>query len=322
MEPMEHIRKAVERAKGQRASDGESQQQLGPAQQPVQFRAHANNAGTPLQSDVILNAVHLESNRIISHDVMDQRSKSFDMLRTQVFQTMDANSWQLLGVTSPTEGCGKSVIAVNLALSIARQPEKSVLLVDLDLHQTQVANHLGLRCDQGLISVLEGKSTLARAIVPARIGNSRFLVLPCEQSVINSSEWMASRAMSALLNDIKRHFKGWTVILDLPPILVSDDVISILPQIDCVLFVAAAGFSTAPQITECNKHLESTPVVRVVLNKAADGTAGYYPYSYSRYGGSPAPNAKIKKKRVFKPVAFQQSVASSFKRFVERLARF
>ncbi len=320
MEPLEHIRKAVERAKGQPGSDG--QPQLGPAQQPAQFRAHANNSGTPLQSDVILDAVHLESNRIISHDVMDQRSKSFDMLRTQVFQTMDTNSWQLLGVTSPTAGCGKSVIATNLALSIARQPEKSVLLVDMDLQQPQVANHLGLECDQGLISVLEGKSTLARGIVPARIGNSRLLVLPCEKSVINSSEWMGSRAMGVLLNDIKRHFKAWTVILDLPPILVSDDVISVLPQIDCVLFVAAAGFSTAPQIKECNKHLESTPVVRVVLNKAADAAPGYYPYSYSRYGVSPAAHAKTKNKRASKPTAVQQSVASSFKRFVDRLARF
>ena len=320
MEPLEHIRKAVERAKGQPGSDG--QPQFGPAQQPGQFRAPANNSGTSPRSDFILDAVHLESNRIISHDVMDQRSKSFDMLRTQVLQTMDTNSWQLLGVTSPTAGCGKSVIATNLALSIARQPEKSVLLVDMDLQQPQVANHLGLECDQGLISVLEGKSTLARGIVPARVGNSRFLVLPCERSVLNSSEWITSRAMGVLLNDIKRHFKAWTVILDLPPILVSDDVISVLPQIDCVLFVAAAGFSTAPQIKECNKHLESTPVVRVVLNKAADAAPGYYPYSYSRYGVSPAAQAKTKSKRASKPIAFQQSVASSFKRFVDRLGRF
>jgi len=322
MEPMEHIRKAVERAKGHRGSDGQTQPQLGAARQQVQFRAHADNTGTSPRSDVMLDGAHLESNRIISHDVVDQRSKSFDMLRTQVLQTMDTNSWQLLGVISPTAGCGKSVIATNLALSIARQPEKSVLLVDMDLQQPQVANHLGLRCNQGLISVLEGKSILARAIVPARIGNSRLLVLPCERSVLNSSEWMTSRAMSTLLNDIKRHFKAWTVILDLPPILVSDDVISVLPQIDCVLFVAAAGFSTAPQIKECNKHLESTPVVRVVLNKAADAAPGYYPYSYSRYGVSPAPQAKTKNKRAPKSIASQQPVASSFKRFVDRLARF
>ena len=68
----------------------------------------------------------------MSHDIVDARSKSFDMLRTQVLQSMDLKSWQLLAVTSPTAACGKTTISVNLALSIARQPHRSVLLVDMD----------------------------------------------------------------------------------------------------------------------------------------------------------------------------------------------
>ena len=72
------------------------------------------------------------------------------MLRTQILQSMDMKAWQFLGITSATEGCGKSVVAVNLALSIARQPERSVLLVDLDLQKPQVANYLGLKCEAAL----------------------------------------------------------------------------------------------------------------------------------------------------------------------------
>jgi protein-tyrosine kinase len=306
MEPMENIRRAMERANAEAAVV---------KQAPPQSRATRSGISPRNDNDFILNGAHLESNRIISHDVKDRRAKSFDMLRTQILQTMGLNSWQLLAVTSPTPRCGKSVVAANLALSIARHPEKSVLLVDMDLRRPQVARHLGLRRDQGLLSVLEGKSTLARAIVPAGIGNSRFLVLPCERSVINSSEWMASRAMTALMSDIRRQYEGWTIILDLPPILATDDVISILPQIDCVLFVAAAGFSTAPEIKECNKHLEAIPVVRVVLNKAVDADARYY--YYSRYSYAPAAKAKSK------PAGnFGRSPPSSFKRFIDRIARF
>jgi protein-tyrosine kinase len=66
------------------------------------------------------------------------------------------------------------------------------------------------------------------------------------------------------------------VIIDLPPVLMGDDVISILPQIDCILFVAAAGTSTISDIKESNKHLESTSVVRFVLNKAPDTPISYY----------------------------------------------
>ncbi len=85
--------------------------------------------------------------------------------------------------------------------------------------------------------------------------------------------------MAALLQQIKQDFRAWTVILDLPPVLTSDDVISILPQVDSVLFVAAAGATTLAEIKECNRHLQAASIVRVVLNKSADTTTKYY----SRY---------------------------------------
>jgi Mrp family chromosome partitioning ATPase len=287
---MEHVRKAVERAKGFSAADTLPQEQTGvPVQQP-QFRPAASPTGTAQSwgKEVVLNAAQLESNRIISYDVADPRSKSFDMLRTQVLQSMAMKSWQILGITSATAACGKSTIAANLALSIARQPGRSVLLVDMDLQKPQVAKSLGLPCEQGLMSVLKGKSRLPSAMIQACINNQKFLVLPCEASTLNSSEWMSSRSMAAVMQEIKRDYRAWTVILDLPPMLVGDDVISILPQIDCILFVAAAGASTVPEIKECTKHLESTSIVRVVLNKSADITS----YYYSRYGNYAASDMK------------------------------
>ena len=292
---MEHIRQAIERAKGHPPANGPAQQQSGLPRPNLQIAPPAGTASAPKSTGTIvtLDGVRMEANRIISHDNANPRSRSFDMLRTQVLQSMDMNGWQFLGVTSPTAGCGKSVIAINLALSIARQRERSVLLVDMDLQKPQVARQLGLACNQGLMSVLEGRTSLSSAIIQARIRNEQIFVLPCETSTQGSSEWMASSQMIALLQEIRREFKVSTVILDLPPILLGDDVISILPQIDSVLFVAEAGTSTASQIKECNKHLESTPIVRIVLNKAEDVTATYY--SYSPYGSRSASRAKAKK---------------------------
>src|SRR4051794_28622228 len=106
--------------------------------------------------NVLLNAAHLESMRIVSHNKDDLRARSFDMLRTQALQSMDANGWQLLAVTSATAGCGKTVTACNLALSIARLPERSVMLVDLDLRKPKIANYLGINQKSGVLSVLQG----------------------------------------------------------------------------------------------------------------------------------------------------------------------
>lgn len=201
------------------------------------------------------------------------------MLRTQVLQSMDKESWQILGVTSPAPACGKSVIASNLAMSMARQPGRSVLLVDMDLQKPQIANYFGLQCDHGVEDVLEGRASLSSSIVRASILNKHLLILPCHKPTMHSSEWMASPAMTAVFQEIRRDYKDYTVILDLPPILTSDDVIAILPQIDCALFVAAVGRSTLAEIRDCNKHLESTPVVQVVVNKAPDTATSYYYHS-------------------------------------------
>ena len=68
-----------------------------------------------------------------------------------------------------------------------------------------------------------------------------------------------------------------TVILDMPPMLVSDEVITLLPRIDCVLLVAAVGTTTPAEIAECNRHLQAAEVVRLVVNKVP-GTGNRYYY--------------------------------------------
>jgi len=275
---MDHIGKAVERARG----DGTA---FPLTQNPSQGAFHSSAARPAAISgrDVTLNAQHLEANRIIAHDLADRRSRSFDMLRTQILQSMDQKGWQFLGITSPTEGCGKSVGAINLALSIARQPDRSVLLIDLDLQKPQIAKYLGITSEPGIIGVLAGRAGLHESLVQARIKNEQVVVLPCEVATQNSSAWIASRAMTSFLNEVKRDFYNWTVIFDLPPILSSDDVLTMLPRLDCVAFVVGAGTTTTEQIKECNRHFESTEVVRVVLNKSEDGAASYY-YAYGHTG--------------------------------------
>ena len=275
---MEHIRKAVELADG---SLGAGKQMGGDtyASLLVPRAGSGQDSADNTQVQVRqfpLKSAHLKSQRIISYNNEDLRSRPFDMLRTQVLQSMQAKAWQFLAVTSPTAGCGKTVTAINLALSIARHPETSVLLVDMDLQRPQVANVLGIPCDQGLLSLLKGRTNLSDAVIQACIGDQRFMVLPCESVTSHSFEWMVSRSMNELLKKIKQNYRSSIVIFDLPPILASDDVISILPQMDCVLFVTAIGLSTVPQIKDCNKHLESAPVVRVVINKSSELGAAYY----------------------------------------------
>jgi hypothetical protein len=141
---------------------------------------------------------------------------------------------------------------------------------------------MGLNCKSGVFGVLEGHANLSNAIVPTRAGNCQVMVLPTEKSTSDSSAWMVSREMTALLQEIKRDYRSHIVIVDLPPMLASDDVIALMPQLDCILLVAAVGKSTVSEIEECNTHLHSAEVVRLVLNKVPELNAQYYAYNTSR----------------------------------------
>jgi hypothetical protein len=66
----------------------------------------------------------------------------------------------------------------------------------------------------------------------------------------------------------------------MPPVLACDDLISVLPQIESILLVTSIGVSTLPDIKECYKHLKSTPIVRVVVNKVSEKIESSYGYGY------------------------------------------
>jgi Mrp family chromosome partitioning ATPase len=265
---VDSIKQAIELA---RAGDGSF---LGlPDDQVTADRSPGHRA-----KEVRLSAQHLEANRIVAFGGTVENGRYYDMLRTQVLQEMDKKSWQYLALTSPTAGCGKTLTACNLAMSIARLPERSVLLVDLDLRKPTIAKYLGLGSTVGILDVLEGGHSLSSVVVEARLGPNSFLVVPGTVSTPKSSEWMASQTMGAVLQTIKREFRSSIVIFDLPPLLLGDEVISILPRMDATMLIASIGTTSVADIRECQKHLQSTSVVRVIANKVTDKVGSYYGY--------------------------------------------
>jgi len=271
---MENIRQALERAKAYRPEE----------QSGIYFEASQKQAARNIADrnhkkavEFELDSAYLQSQRIVAYNGQDPRSRSFDILRTEVLRTMDLKGWKTLAITSPTPSCGKTLTAINFALSLARQSERQVSLVDLDLRKPHVAASLGLTCRDGVLGVLEGRIDIERATIEARIGSSKLDVLPTASS-LNASDLVASPAMKMLLQDLAGYGQSRIVILDLPPILTGHDVISILPQVDCVLLVAAVGTSRVSEIEECNKYLQVTDVVRFVLNKVPETAITTYAY--------------------------------------------
>ncbi|MDP3251616.1 MAG: CpsD/CapB family tyrosine-protein kinase [Hydrogenophaga sp.] len=270
---MERIKEAVEKAKSQR--------------EVVRSSPHANvvhvgsrsTAGTAVEPKsaidseiryrqtavVELEPAHLESQRIVAHQKSHPTSWAFDLLRTQVLQKMDDNGWRTLAITSPTPESGKTVVAINLAIGIAQQTNRTSLLVDFDLRRPRVASSLGLKGRVSLNEVLTGHAGVEEAMVNP--GIPRFVVLPTQQPIPNSSELLGSRKVAALMEELREHYSDRVVVVDLPPVLSVDDVLAILPRIDCVLMVVGNGTSTRKQIEESMSRISKFPLVGVVLNK-------------------------------------------------------
>jgi capsular exopolysaccharide synthesis family protein len=282
---MERIKLAIEKARsGEKASPGEVRSlnsvvaAVPEASKSVPHEVESPPApnGETLPVDAVevqyertavvkLDPVVLDRHRVISHQKEHPASWVFDVLRTQVLQKMDENGWRTLAITSPSVESGKTMVSINLAMSISQQTQRTALLVDFDLRRPSVARSLGLNRPVSLNEVLAGNAEVAEALVNP--GIERFVVLPTNRPVTHASEVLSSSKVGNLVSDLRERYSDRIVIFDLPPVLAADDVMAILPRIDCVLLVVGSGASNQREIEEAMNRLSRANLLGVVLNK-------------------------------------------------------
>ncbi len=221
-----------------------------------------------------LNLAHLERHRIVSHVKNDINSGVFDSLRTQILQKMEENNWRTLAVVSPTPESGKTLVSINLAISIAHQPQKTVVLVDLDLRRPKIAAYLGMHTEKSMNDYLGNKAQLQEVMFNP--GIPRLVVIPTMRPVSKSAETLSSKKVANLIQDLRSRYDSRIVIFDSPPVLNSDDAMILLPQVDCILLVVGNGMSTQSEIEETLHHLPKNNLLGVVLNRAEVESKAYY----------------------------------------------
>lgn len=267
---MERIKEAIEKAKQQRGGE--------PAKAYKPVVAGVNSAAADNVPDILealsyeqtrvvnLESRHLERNRIVALNKSNQACWAIDLLRTKLLQKMDENGWRTIAIVSPTAEAGKSVVGINLAISIAHSTQKTSMLVDLDLRRPKIAKYLGLHVDKSLNDYLEGNAGLSEVLVNP--GIPRLVILPTNKPVRRSAELMTSRKIEEMIEDLRNRYSSRIVIFDLPPLLNVDDTIAVLPKLDCVLLVIGNGMSGETEIKEAAQHLAHANLLGVVLNKA------------------------------------------------------
>ncbi|MEH7827772.1 CpsD/CapB family tyrosine-protein kinase [Gemmobacter denitrificans] len=226
-------------------------------------------------SAVMPDSARMAGNGLFTDAAQNEVTARFDILRTRMLQAMAERGWKKIAVTSPTHGCGKSLVAANLALSVARLPAARAVLVDLELRHPDLARLFDLPAAP-LTELLSGEQPVESHL--RRIGDNLALALNGE-AVPRAAETLMDPASRGTLKAIIDHLDPTVMILDLPPALGSDDVLSVLPEVDAVLLVADGTRTTADDIRACERLFNGVvPFLGVVLNRAEDRTARRYRY--------------------------------------------
>jgi len=198
----------------------------------------------------------------------------FDMLRTRVLHLMKENGWRTLAITSPSPEAGKTVVAINLAMSVAHQTQLTAMLVDFDLRRPKIGTYLGIKREKSLNDVLAGTAEISDAVINPNL--PRLVVLPTNEPVQKSAEVLSSKLGHRIISELRDRYQERIVIFDLPPLMAADDAISVLPKIDCVLVVIGNGMSTEREIKESLRHLSGANLLGMVMNKAELRTKNSY----------------------------------------------
>jgi protein-tyrosine kinase len=208
-------------------------------------------------------------------------SEEYRKLKSMVVKlTKKDRMCNALMVTSAIGGEGKSITALNLAVTLAQEYDHSVLLVDADLRRPAVHTYLGLEPSRGLADCLANGTDVGSALV--RTDVDRLVLLPAGKSVSDPVELLLSSRMKELVSELKHRYADRYVIFDTPPVLPFAEVHSLASHLDGVIFVVKEGLTPLEGVKEALEMLKGTTVLGAVYNAASISRLdGYYDYHYT-----------------------------------------
>jgi capsular exopolysaccharide synthesis family protein len=249
---------------------------------PIQRAARPRNSGvpqpapgaapqevfTPQFRSAPVDPEAMERNHVLLrvHDVAI--SRAYKILRTRVLRRLSANNWASLGITGIAAGEGKSLTAINLALALAQDVNTWVTLVDLDLQRPQLGSYLGMTYEHGLTDFLTGQVEVDQIMYD--IGVKRLAIVPNATSVESSSELLSSPRMADFVNALESQSPRRVVVYDMPPLMVTDDVLAFAPRVDGFLLVVSQGQTARRTLANATEVLSELNVVGVVLNRSTE----------------------------------------------------
>jgi protein-tyrosine kinase len=207
---------------------------------------------------------------------------AYGMLRTRILHRARSAGWQSIGVTSAAPQDGKSLTSVNLALSLAREKNNCVFLLDLDMRNPSVCHTLGITPPLELREFFENRIDTPENVFMS-IGVDNLLIAGNVIPTEHSAELLASTRLEELLAFIKQMTSQPLILIDLPPVVSPADTLVVAPRIDAFVLVASQGVTPRAELQKAGELLSEYPIAGFVLNRQVGGSKSY---DYGYGGGS------------------------------------
>lgn len=224
---------------------------------------------------VSVDQATLADNRCVAFRPDGAEIEPYRVLRTRILHRTGAGGGTTIMITSALPGEGKTVTAVNLALTFAKAFSQTSLLVDADLRHQQVHRVLGFESERGLGDFLQNGCEITDVMVWP--GIEKLTVISGGKRVDRSSELLGSPAMRNLVEEMKTRYPDRYVFFDAPPVLAGADAMSLAPLVDHILFVVQAEKSPLAEVRRALELIPREKVLGIVLNRQAGAeTTKYY----------------------------------------------
>ena len=190
---------------------------------------------------------------------------------------------RVIMITSALPGEGKTFSSINLALSMALERDVSVLLVDCDVAKRHVGEILGLKDDMGLLDALVNESLDVESLV-VETNVPGLSVLPAGRRVETTAELLSSLRMKQLMIELCQHNPRRIVLLDSPPLLITNEGRALLKVAGQVVLVMRAGHTPRHAVQDAVALFGAEHAGGIILNHVGGGEASGYYYGYGTYG--------------------------------------
>lgn len=221
---------------------------------------------------VSLKPEMLKHNRVYAHLPDMKITEQIEMLRYQVIKSLKELNANTLMITSANHNEGKTFISANLAVSIAKNRDRTVMLVDADFkkraHGSKRLSKVFFDTDStaGLSDYLRGATELSEILINP--GIPRLTVLPRGSGLSDSASFLGSARMEGLIDELKTRYANERITLfDCPAFLSNADPLILSKFIDAVLLVVEPEKTQESALTRVMDMLKDKPIIGTVMNK-------------------------------------------------------